>query len=85
MPRREGSRVSGTGPEERSRLSDPHQIAVRAMYNIPQRTSSAPNTIKSILASQFIAVSRTTVSSSADTFLRGELTPLGQTSSSPPG
>jgi hypothetical protein len=58
MPRREGSRVSGTGPEERGRLSDPHQIAVRAMYNIPQRTSSAPNTIKSILASQFIAVSR---------------------------
>jgi hypothetical protein len=56
MPRREGSRVSGTGPEERGRLSDPHQIAVRAMYNIPQRTSSAPNTIKSILASQFIAV-----------------------------
>jgi hypothetical protein len=43
--------VSGTGPEERGLLSDPHQIAVRAIYKIPPRTSSAPNTIKSILAS----------------------------------
>src|SRR5258708_30005262 len=50
-PPLEGSRVSGTDPEERGRLSDPHQIAVRAIYKIPPRTSSAPNTIKNILAS----------------------------------
>jgi hypothetical protein len=37
MPRREGSRVSGTGPEERGRLSDPHQIAVRDSAENEQR------------------------------------------------
>jgi hypothetical protein len=82
MPRREGSRVSGTGPEERRRLSDPHQIAVRAMYKNPPRTSSAPNTIKNILASHYTAA--TPVGSSADSLLRGEFTPLGQTSSPSP-
>jgi hypothetical protein len=51
MLRLGGSRVSGTGPEERGRLSDPHQIAVRAIYKIPPTTSIAPNTIKNILAS----------------------------------
>jgi hypothetical protein len=41
--------VSGTGTEERGRLSDPHQIAVRAIYKIPPRTNSAPNTSSRIL------------------------------------
>jgi hypothetical protein len=53
-----GSRVLETGPEERGRLSGPHQIAVRAMYKIPPRTSSAPSNVRNILASQFIAVAR---------------------------
>jgi len=44
--------VSETGPGERGRLSGPHQIAVRAKYKIPLRTSSAPSNIRNILASQ---------------------------------
>jgi hypothetical protein len=54
-PRRGGSRVSRTGREESGPLSDPRQIAARAMYKSPPRTSSAPSPIRSILASQFIA------------------------------
>ena len=57
--RRGGSRVSRTGREESGPLSGPRQIAVRAMYRIPPRTSSAPSTIRNILASQFIAAKRT--------------------------
>jgi hypothetical protein len=53
--RRDGSRVSRTGREESGPLSGPRQIAVRAMYRIPPRTSSAPSPIRNILASQFIA------------------------------
>jgi hypothetical protein len=54
-PRRGGSRVSPTGREESGPLRGPRQIAARAMYKIPQRTSSAPSPIRNILASQFIA------------------------------
>src|ERR1700682_1822737 len=54
MPRRGGSRVSRTGREEYGPLSGPRQIAVRAVYKIPPRTSSAPSPIRNILASQFI-------------------------------
>jgi hypothetical protein len=54
-PRRGGSRVPRTGREESGPLSGPRKIAVRAMYRIPQRTSSAPSPIRNILASQFIA------------------------------
>src|SRR5260370_21462827 len=52
--RRGGSRVSRTGWEESGPLRGPRQIAVRAMYRIPPRTSSAPSPIRNILASQFI-------------------------------
>ena len=52
--RRGGSRVPRTGREESGPLSDPRQIAVRAMYNTPPRTSSAPSPIRNIFASQFI-------------------------------
>jgi hypothetical protein len=65
--------VSGTDPEERGRLSDPHQIAVRAIYKIPPRTSSAPNIIKNILAS---SIHRCHAREAV--FLRGELTSPGQ-------
>ena len=78
-----GSRVLETGPEERGRLSGPHQIAVRTMYKIPLRTNSAPSNVRNILASQFIAAARTPVGSSADSFLRGELTPRVKASSPP--
>ncbi len=40
--------------EEYGPLSGPRQIAVRAAYKIPPRTSSAPSSIRNILASQFI-------------------------------
>src|ERR1700688_1450650 len=53
--RRDGSRVSRAGREESGPLSGPRQIALRAMYRIPPRTSSAPSPIRNILASQFIA------------------------------
>src|SRR5467141_4192783 len=53
--RRGGSRVSPTGREESGPLSGPRQIAVRARYRIPPRTSSAPSPIRNILAPQFIA------------------------------
>jgi len=53
--RRGGSRVSRTGAEESGPLSGPRQMAVPAIYRIPPRTSSAPSTIRNILASQFIA------------------------------
>ena len=49
-PRRGGSNVSPAG-----RLSDPRQIVARAMYRMPQRTSSAPSPIRNILAAQFVA------------------------------
>jgi hypothetical protein len=61
MLRRGGSKVSETGPDERGRLSAPHQIAVRAKYTIPLRTSSAPSNVRNILASQFIAAAHTPV------------------------
>jgi hypothetical protein len=53
--RRGGSKVLRTGREESGPLSDPRQIAVRAMYKTPPRTSSAPSPIRNILAPQFIA------------------------------
>jgi hypothetical protein len=56
-PRRGGSRVPRTGRREDSGpLSDPRQMAVRAVYTTPPRTSSAPSPIRNMLASQFIAV-----------------------------
>src|ERR1700738_5740999 len=54
MLRRGGSRVSRTGREESRPLSGPRQIAARAMYKTPPRTSSAPIPIRNIPASQFI-------------------------------
>src|SRR5258705_4696625 len=77
-PPLEGSSVSGTDLEERGRLSDPHQIAVRAIYKIPPRTSSAPNMIKNILAS---SIRRCHAREAV--FLRGELTPPGRFSIPP--
>jgi hypothetical protein len=53
--RRDGSRVSRAGREESGPLSGPRQIALRAMYRIPPRTSRAPSPIRNILVSQFIA------------------------------
>src|SRR5712664_1684181 len=52
MLRLGGSRVSRTGREESGPLSDPRQIAVRAMYKTPPKTSSAPSPIRNIFASQ---------------------------------
>ena len=51
MPRLEGSRVSATGPEERGPLSDPHQIAVRAIYKISAEDEQRAEHHKNILAS----------------------------------
>jgi hypothetical protein len=48
-PRRGGSRVPRTGREESGPLRGPRQIAARAMYKIPPRTSSAPSPIRNIL------------------------------------
>jgi hypothetical protein len=81
-PRRGGSRVSRTGREESGPLSDPRQIAVRAMYKSPPRTSSAPSPIRNILASQFIAAThnRTGIQDSALRFvpeLTGRLSTAG--------
>jgi len=47
--RRGGSRVSKFAPGERGRVSGPDQIAVRAKYKIPLRTSSAPSNVRNIL------------------------------------
>jgi hypothetical protein len=49
----------------------PRQIAVRAVYKIPPRTSSAPSPIRNILASQFIAAThnRTGIQDSALRFV----------------
>jgi hypothetical protein len=66
MLRRGGSRVSRTGREESGPLSDPRQIAVRAMYKTPPRTSSAPSPIRNILASQFIAATHNRTGIQAD-------------------
>src|SRR6267378_6315471 len=64
--RRGGSRVSPTGREESGPLSGPRQIAVRARYRIPPRTSSAPSPIRNILASQFIAATHNRTEVQAD-------------------
>jgi hypothetical protein len=71
MPRRGGSRVSRTGREEYGPLSGPCQRAVRAVYKIPPRTSSAPSPIRNILASQFIVAThnRTEIQASALRFV----------------
>src|SRR5438552_13427806 len=51
-----GSRVLRTGRREESGpQSGPRQMAVRAVYKTPPRTSSAPSPTRNILASQFIA------------------------------
>src|SRR5438552_9775664 len=51
-----GSRVLRTGRREESGpLSGPRQMAARAVYKTPPRTSSAPSPTRNILASQFIA------------------------------
>src|SRR5205823_10694639 len=41
--------------EESGPLSGPRQMAARAVYKTPPRTSSAPSPTRNILASQFIA------------------------------
>src|ERR1700738_2311845 len=66
MLRLDGSRVSRTGREESGPLSDPRQIAVRAMYKTPPTTSSAPSPIRNILASQFIAAPQNRTGIKAD-------------------
>ena len=66
MLRLGGSRVSRTGREESGPLSDPRQMAVRAMYKNPPRTSSAPSPIRNILASQFIAATHNRTGIQAD-------------------
>jgi len=48
-PRRGGSKVSRAG-----RLSDPRQNVALAVYKTPPITSSAPSTIRNIVASQFV-------------------------------
>src|SRR3981189_625741 len=63
---RGGSRVSRTGREESGPLSDPRQIAVRAMYKTPPTASSAPSPIRNILASQFIAATHNRTGIQAD-------------------
>jgi hypothetical protein len=53
-----------------AKLSDPRQIAVRAMYKTPPRTSSAPSPIRNILASQFIAATHNRTGLTAEHILR---------------
>ncbi len=65
-PRRGGSRVPRTGPEESGPLSGPRQIALRVMYKSPPRTSSAPSPIRNILASPFIAAAHNRTGIQAD-------------------
>ena len=55
-----GSKVSRVGRKESRPLSGPRQIAVRAMYRIPQKTRSAPSPIRNILASLFAAAPHNT-------------------------
>src|SRR3982074_217112 len=66
--RRGGSKVSRTGREESWPLSGPRQIALRAIYRSPPRTSSAPNPVRNILASQFIAAPHNITETQASRF-----------------